>query len=73
MDYLTEQGRIMMNRARNKGLLEFYDEYSGNFVFSDSELELNKTLIKEWLKENQEYCLIYCEDFWIMLPQENLE
>lgn len=72
-DYLTNEGKEWLMRAIISDLRKFYDEFNGSFCFTDEQLEQNKFKIREWLTKYQNYCVIYSENYWIMLPQENLE
>ena len=72
-DYFTNEGEKWLEKAMIYGLRKFYDEFNGSFCFTDEQFEQNRLKIRKWLRKYQNYCVIYSENYWIMLPQENLE
>lgn len=57
----TEEGATQTIEVRNEfaSLYPFYDEHMGNFGFNDKELEHLMPLILKWLKEHNDYVLLY--------------
>lgn len=72
MDYLTTQGKETFKKAIKFGLAEYYDEFNGNFLFSDFDFEQKKLIVLRWLKENDDYCLFFSDGYWLLIPQDNL-
>lgn len=69
-DFFTKKGKETIKKAKEKGLYKFYDEFSGCFVFSDSDIDDNINSIVEWLKENQDYMLSYQDEYYVLAPQD---
>lgn len=45
---------------------EFYQDYMGNFQFTEQELESNLSDIKDWLKEHNHYFLLFQEEWFYL-------
>ena len=48
-------------KDRYPRLAEFYQDYMGNFQFTEQELHENLSDVKDWLKEHKHYFLLFQE------------
>lgn len=57
----TEEGAMDTIEVRNEysALYPYYDEYMGNFGFTEKDLEHLMPLVLKWIKAHKDYVLLY--------------
>lgn len=74
----TELGLKTQKEAKEFGLNAYYDEYMGNFQFSENELFENMNKVLMWLESHEDYAVIFqkMEEYegrnWFLTPQNTL-
>ena len=56
--YFTDKAKEQIAKAKEIGLIDFYDPYIGNFTFNLKDYEANKDKIDKWADENDYYGVI---------------
>lgn len=59
----TEKGIELINKAKEIGLYEYYDEYAGNFGFTPIDFYTNIYKITQWLRENRTYVILFQDGY----------
>lgn len=55
----TEKGIELIEKAKEFDLIDYLNPYSGNFGFTEEQLNDNQEKIKNWLRNNAEFFLLY--------------